>query len=220
MQGKYREEIAEVNADYPQFEKTLGPRNLMTLSSLEQRAGAEGQLGDYNAALRDELTLYAAAKSNSSGKYIEEQTLGTIATFECRAGRFGEGLQHARQLVQENSAPRASQPFFVNLGNFAVAECELSQQESQPGRSDPTALQEADRLLKNIDIPLVAHTGGMATFPGDFNVAQARLALLRGQASQAKDYADKAAPIEHRPDADPFEKKALDKVEAALARHS
>jgi serine/threonine protein kinase len=217
LQGKYKETLAEANADYPLFEKTLEPENLMTLASLEQRAGAEGQLGLYDTALRDELTLYAAAKSNSSGKYVEEETLSTIASLECRAGRFGDGLQHARQVVRESSAPETKQPIFVNLGKFAIAECLLSQEEAQPDRAAPTALREADDVLKGIDIPVVTQTAGLATFPGDFNVAEARLALLRGQIGVAKDFANKAAPIENKPGADPYEKKALAKIEASLA---
>jgi ATP/maltotriose-dependent transcriptional regulator MalT len=211
-QGKYKETIAQGEENYAQFNKVLGPQNQMTMSALEVHAAAEGATENYADAIRDDLALNALERSNGSGKHIEEESLVTAASLECRAGRFNDGLRHARQVVQESSAPGAAQPLFVNLGYFAIAECLISQQEARPDHAAPTALREADVQLTRIDFPLLAHAAGVATFPGDFNVAEARLALLRGQIGVAKDFADKAAPFESRPDADLFEKKALAKV--------
>jgi eukaryotic-like serine/threonine-protein kinase len=220
QEGKFRETIAQGSANYEDFKTRLGPQNQMTYGALEQRAAAEGSLGDYDDAIRDDLTISTSEHDNPSGRYVMEETLSTAATFECRAGRFRDGLGHARQVVQDTSSPNNALPYFTKLASFAIAECLLSQEEASAEHLNKANLDEAEDNLRRTDIQSFARNPGMENAPGDFYVAEARLALLRGRFSEARDYAEKAKPFESRPDSDPIEQKALFKVESALARHA
>jgi hypothetical protein len=138
---------------------------------------------------------------------------------ECRTNHIDAGIAHARQVLAETGKGTASQPVFVNAANLTLAECMIIRQESQGHKTSAEQLAEANRLLANVSIETMAQTPGLADVEGNVDTARARLALLEGRYDSAKQFADKAAPYLTKPDADPYERRAVARVKAALAAH-
>ncbi len=216
LENKMEEAKERTGRDYETFLKALGPDNQLTLAALYMHAEAEASLGDRDNAIRDLLALYAAERSNPSGKYLQEDSLSTAASLECQMGRFASGIEHARQALKESSAESAPQPIFVNTSKFAIAECLISQQEASGTRPDQRILNAADILLKAVNLPLVKQAPGLSNFEGAMDVAAARLALLRGDKEAARTYAEKAEPFAKTAESDPYENQALARVISSL----
>ena len=214
LQGRYKDTMEQANRDYGRFQAVLGPQSLLTASALYMRAEGEAGLEEYAKAIPDELALSAAEQGNPSGKYLQEDSLSSAALYECHAGQFHSGIGHARQTIQESAGPPSPQPLFANFSHFVIAECLIAQDGSSGRAAD---LDEADRQLRSVDVALVTQGNGLSGFPGRFNMAEARLAFLRGERESARQYADKAEPFVSKPDADPYEKRALTTLRSALS---
>jgi hypothetical protein len=78
-------------------------------------------------------------------------------------------------------------------------------------------LAEANRLLSSVSIEVIAQTPGYAGVEGNVDAAKARLALLEGKLDSAKLFADRAAPYLATPEADAYERRAVDRVKAEVA---
>jgi eukaryotic-like serine/threonine-protein kinase len=227
-EGKFSEALAQANQNYTRLSKLSGPKSQSTLYAWRMRVRAEEMAEDYDAAIRDGLALDAAEALNPPSKW-EDDPLHVVAKSECYSGRFDSGLNHARQLIRGRNA--ISQPESTKLGTFIVAECMIAQAENSESHRNTETLNEIDRLLKMVDIPrlaqtpeqndiALAHILHQKDIEGIFYVAEARLALLRGQPDIAKEYADKAAPFMGLAYLDPYEKKAFAKLQTALTHVS
>jgi eukaryotic-like serine/threonine-protein kinase len=215
---KYKEAIEEMKLSYPRFVQLLGPASLYTLQTLSTRAAAEGELKDYDDAIRDDLALYESARSTPSAKMFQVAGLDDAAASECRIHRFSSGIDHAWQAYRQTKSELGTLPGLVGGSAFAYADCLLSQHESLGSKHDEAALTEIRELLASIDVDAVTHFSADATFPGIMYVAEARLDLAEKQYSAAKQMADKARPFFNGPDADAYEKETLHQVEASLVR--
>lgn len=218
IEGKYRESLQEITRSYPRFVELLGPASMYTLQTLSTRAAAEGELKDYDDAIRDDLAVYASARTSSSAKIFQVAGLDDAASSECRIGRFSSGIDHARQAYQQTKLESGTVPGLVGGTAFALAECLLSQNESAGSKPDAAALREAGELLASINVDAVAHFSGDASFQGIMDVSEARLGLAEKNFGMARQMADKARPYFDGPNADASEKEALSRVEASLAR--
>ncbi len=219
LERKYKEAIAQGNVNYARFSKLLGPQNQLTLSALTMRGETEGAMEDYADSIRDELAISTIARSLPGGAYLAESNLSDVAAMECRTNHIDAGIAHARQVLAETGKGTASQPVFVNAANLTLAECMIIRQESQGHKTSAEQLAEANRLLANVSIETMAQTPGLADVEGNVDTARARLALLEGRYDSVKQFADKAAPYLTKPDADPYERRAVARVKAALAAH-
>lgn len=216
--GKYREAIQEMNLSYPRFVQLLGPTSFYTLQSLATRAAAEGQLTDYEDAIRDDLSVYETSRTTPSAKMFQVASLDDAAMSECRLRRFSSGIDHAREALQQSKLDSGTVPGIVGGTAFALAECLLSEHEDAGSKRDPAALAEIGNLLASIDVDAVSHFGADPSFPGVMDVAEARLDFAEGQFGNARQMASKARPFLDGPHADAYEKNALRQVEASLAR--
>lgn len=216
LEGRYRDAIAQGDQNYARFSRILGADHELTLATLAARAAAEGQVGMYDAAVRDDLQLNAAETSNPSGARLAEGSLGDAAMFECHAGRFKDGINHARQLIREASSPSAAFPMFAEGAKFTIADCLIAGQEQHPTASMNADLNEAENLLKNFDAKQTDQMSGGTDYDAWLNLAFARIALLRGKADAALSYTAKAQPSLLRSDADPYQRNELERVEQKL----
>jgi hypothetical protein len=180
------------------------------------KATNEGSLENYDDAVKDALAVYSVESSNSSSKFLRENSLWAAASFECHAGRINSGIDHARQVIKESSPTATDQPYFVNTAQFTLAECFISEAENSTLRQNVGLMNQADGLLKNLNIPLVSSIMGSSDFEGIVDVAEARLSLLRKDPGSARRYALKAAPFVNKPGGDPYEKKVLARVQISL----
>jgi DNA-binding winged helix-turn-helix (wHTH) protein/serine/threonine protein kinase len=216
LQGKFREALKQSTKDYASFSRILGSDNQLTLAALYMKATNEGSLENYDDAVKDALAVYSVESSNSSSKFLRENSLWAAASFECHAGRINSGIDHARQVIKESSPTATDQPYFVNTAQFTLAECFISEAENSTLRQNVGLMNQADGLLKNLNIPLVSSIMGSSDFEGIVDVAEARLSLLRKDPGSARRYALKAAPFVNKPGGDPYEKKVLARVQISL----
>lgn len=219
LEHKYKEALAQGDQNYARFSPVLGPQNQLTLAALTTRGMTKSAMQDYADAIRDQLAASNIARSLPSGAFAAESNLSDVATMECRSGRFQSGMAHARQVMEESNKRQSALPVFLNTATLALAECLISQRENEQGNAQAVELAQADHLLKSVDIATIAQTPGLAEVEGNIDVAQARLALLGSQYDLAKYYADKARPFLAKQDADDYERKAVARVNAALASH-
>jgi tetratricopeptide (TPR) repeat protein len=209
LEGKYPEAIHQADENFTRFSRLLGPRHELTLATLANRAACEGQLGRYEAAIQDDLKLHAAEHLNPSGSRMEEGSLADAAMYECHAGNFRSGISHARQVISETSNGPMAQPMYTNGAMFTLAECLIGQEEERRPRPNSVVLDRAESLLRRVDVKSTDQLSGATDYEAWRNLAWARLALLREQQASARSYAASAQPSIDRPDADPYEKKAL-----------
>lgn len=98
-----------------------------------------------------------------------------------------------------------------------IADCVLLRDTNSRRSTD---LDEAGRQLAAVQIATVTVSPGLTDFEGNFDLAEAQLALLRGQMEAANRYAEKAEPLLTEPGADPYERTALASVRTSIYRNS
>lgn len=211
--GKFKEAIVETTKNYPQFASQLGPANLYTLQTLATRAAAEGELKDYDGAIRDDLAVHDAAVADPSDQLFQIGTLADAATSECRMGRFSSGVEHAREALREAQVP-GTRDALVSGSAVALAECLLSDFEIE--RKNPTYLDQAANLLRSVNTGSLGHFSANPGIEGNVDVDEARLSIDRGRYSEARQWAVKAYPFFDAPSAEAYEKQQLQRVNQQL----
>ncbi len=218
VKGDAQQAKEQSSRDYTRFEKALGPENQLTLAALYMRAQAEGTLGQWDTAIEDELLLHQRERTKPNGAFGRENSLASAANFECHAGRYREGIQHAQQVIEESSEPAVPQPFFSNLGRFVVAYCLVQQQEQANIHTPAQDLRTAGNLLDAVNVDEVSHMPGLTNFAGTFDLTRARLDLLEGRLEEAHGWLQKATPFIQAETADPYERQQLTRTRDALQR--
>ncbi len=216
LQGKYAEAIAQSDANYARFATVLAPTSAFVVGSLELRAMAEGQMERYPEAARDELAVYAAA-SRGEDKRMEVGSLGSAAIFECHAGKVQEGIQHARKAMRMSATGADAQPAMFQATMIVLAECLV------PGSADASSLRanqvaEARHLLDQVDAKVLATSVDVTDYQGVRFLVSARLALLQGASENARRYVQLARPFLQHANSDPYEVRALNTMDVALAK--
>ena len=217
MQNHLRDVEHQSSRDYELFVKHLGAQNQLTMSALFMRAQAESSLGEYKSAIDDFLAINSLERSMPNGAFLRENSLISAALAECHANEFPAGLTHAKEVMQESASAATPQPLFVHFGQFAAAECLVSREELVRGQVHRDALEDADRLLSKTDVSLVSHTPGLADFEGSFDLARARVALLRGQTGLANSLVQKAESFIEKESGDPYERQTLERIRNLLS---
>ncbi len=77
-------------------------------------------------------------------------------------------------------------------------------------------LDEASTLLRQIDVPPVAQLAGDPDWGAGVTLAQAEIAYRRGNYDAARGYVQTVTPVFTRKDAEPYQKRALESLRAAL----
>lgn len=219
LQGKYPETIAQADRNFKKFQE-LGEHNQMTIATLDTRAAAEAQMERYGDALRDSLLLHTAAEE-SGDRRLAVGSLNDAATFSCRQGNLREGMSEARE-VERQAGPgpgggAAEQPMYYNGARFTRAECLLSAEERAGHRRDAQDLKETGELLKTVDVVAMSETTDASAYQGAWDVAMARLSLLKGDDQEAGRYAALAAPLLNAALSDSFERQQLRRVQGSLS---
>lgn len=211
LQGRYRDAIAQADINFAHFTRILPPNHDLTLGTFANRAASEGQLGLYADAARDDLKVYNAESSLPSPSLrFKLGSLGDAAMYECHAGQFQAGREHARIVMRDVDEGPKAMPVFAAQSRFTLAECSIAEREA--GKGDAGELDEAEKLLDQIDPHTEDLTADIPDMAARIQLARARIAWLRHDVETATRLAAQAAPAFQPKDADPYEKASLRRV--------
>jgi serine/threonine-protein kinase len=210
VQHKFADAVREADAIYPSLVKALGADHEVVLALLGTRAAAEGSLARWDDAIRDDLTVYGiAVRKQGPASLFAIGMLSDAALSQCQAGRFAEGEANARKAFQESSKAFGLRAGLTGGVAYTLASC----------LSKRNRLDEAARLLENIDVSATAQQSGDPNVGADIALLQGEVAARRGDMASAKRFADRAEAGLNGPTASDGDRKELQDLRAAIAAH-
>jgi hypothetical protein len=210
IQGRHQEAIREASSIYPAYVARLGEDHELSMQLLTTRAQSEGSLGLWEDAIRDDLAIYQLAlKKQGPMSFFAIATLADAALAQCRAGRYTEGERNARKAYDASAQAFGARAGLTGGAAYTLASCSIGLDK----------LQEASKLLEEIDTNAVAQLAGIPDWSANVALAQGEIALRQRDYAAAEKYAQSAAPAFAKTDAEPYQKHALEMLKEATSRH-
>jgi serine/threonine protein kinase len=207
IQNKHEEAIKEASAIYPVFVSRLGEDHELTMQLLTTRAQSEGSLGLWDDAIRDDLAIHElAVRKQGPLSFFAVATLSDASLAQCRAGRYREGESNARKAYEASVKAFGPRAGLTGGTAYPLASCLIGLGK----------LDEAATLLQQIDVPVVAQLAGDPDWGAGVTLAQAEIAYRRGNYDVARGYVQTVTPVFTRKNAEPYQKRALESLRAAL----
>ncbi len=211
IQGKNEAAIQETSSIYPEYVARLGADHELTMQVLTTRAQCEGTLGRWDDAIRDDLAIYSLAlHKQGPNSFFAIATLTDAALAQCRAGDYAQGEPNARKAFEASTKAFGPRAGLTGGTAYSLASCWI-------GRGK---LQEASQLLQGIDTKAVAQLAGMPDWSANVALAQGEIAYRSGDYQEARKYLQSAAPVFSRPEAEPYQKHALETLRAAIDKQA
>jgi DNA-binding winged helix-turn-helix (wHTH) protein/serine/threonine protein kinase len=211
IQNKHADAIKEANAIYPEFLSRLGPDHELTMQLLSTRAQSEGVLELWDDAIRDDLAIHElAVRKQGPQSFFAVATLTDASTAQCRSGRLRDGGVNARAAYETSTKGFGPGAALTGATAYGLASCLISLGK----------LDEAAALLQPIDTAQVAQLTGDPNWGANVILAQAEIAYRRGNVDVARGYLQTAAPAFSGKDAEPYQKRAVESLKAALDKTS
>jgi len=208
IQRKFRESVQEANAAYPDFLANFGPDHELTMQLLATRAQSEGSMGSFEDSVRDDMAIYqAAVKKQGPLSFYAIATLSDASVGQCRAGHLVEGLASARSAHESAVKAFGARAALSDGTALPLANCLISLGK----------LDEAGRLLDQIDAKAVAQLTGDPDWGASINLARAEIAVQRADLDQAGKLIETVRPVFSRPDAEAYQTRKMEDVSAAIA---
>jgi eukaryotic-like serine/threonine-protein kinase len=210
IQNKNAEAVDETNQIYPAFVAKLGRDHELTMQLLSTRAQCEGTLGRWEDAIRDGLLVHGlAVEKQGPSSFFAIASLADTALAQCRGGHDAEGESNARRAYETSKKAFGERAGLTGAAADTLAGCLI-------GRNQ---LDEAAKLLANIDIKAVTQLAGIPDWSANVDLAQAEIAYRRRDYAAARKYIQPAVPVFSRADAEPYQKHKLEGLLAALDQH-
>jgi serine/threonine protein kinase/DNA-binding winged helix-turn-helix (wHTH) protein len=207
IQNKHEEAIKEATTIYPEFVSRLGADHELTMQLLTTRAQSEGSLGLWDDAIRDDLAIHGlAVRKQGPLSFFAIATLTDASLAQCRAGRYREGESNARQAYAASVKAFGPAAGLTGGAAYPLASCLILLGK----------LDEASTLLQQINVPALAQLTGDPDWGANATLAQAEIAYRRGNYDAARNYVQTVTPVFTRKDAEPYQKRALESLRAAL----
>ena len=201
IQNKHTEAIKEATAIYPEFVSRLGADHELTMQLLTTRAQSEGSLALWDLAIHD-----LAVRKQGPLSFFAIATLTDASLAQCRAGRYREGESNARQAYEGSTKAFGPRAGLTGGTASTLADCLIGLGK----------LDEASKLLDQVDVPAVAQLAGDPDWGAGVTLAKAEIAYRRGNYEAARNYVHTVTPVYTRENAEPFQKRALESLRAAL----
>jgi eukaryotic-like serine/threonine-protein kinase len=211
IEKKHAEAVHEATAIYPEFVSRLGPDHELTMQLLATRAQSEGSLELWDDAVRDDLAIYdLAVKKQGPGSFFAVATLTDAALAQCRAGHDREGEQNARKAYEASTKAFGGHAALTGATAYTLANCLISLNK----------LDEATALLKQIDVKPVTQLTGDPDWGAGVTLTQAEIAYRRRNYDAARVGLRTVAPVFLRKDAEPYQRRAFESLQAELGKLS
>lgn len=210
IQNKHKEAVAETTSIYPSYVERLGEDHELSMQVLTTRAQSEGALEMWDEAIRDDMKIHELAVRKQgplSFFAIATQSDGALAM--CRGGRLDQGSSHAQQAYEASVKAFGPRAGLTGGAAHTLASCWIEQGK----------LADASRVLEGIDANAVAQLAGSKDWGANLELSQAQIAYLRGEFDSARKLLESATPVLEREDAEPYQKRALHKLSAAVDQH-
>jgi tetratricopeptide (TPR) repeat protein len=209
IQNKNEAAVAEANAIYPGFLAALGPDHELTMQLLTTRAQSEGSLGLWDDAIRDDMTIYdLAVKKQGPLSFFAVATLSDASLAMCRSGRYVEGVSNARKAFDTSTKAFGPRAGLTGGTASTLAACLIGIGQ----------VNEASKLLSEIDIPVVAQLAGDPDWGAGVKLLQAQIAYRRGDYRQAEMDVHDVAPIFTRSNAERYQRQSVETLMVELDR--
>jgi serine/threonine protein kinase/DNA-binding winged helix-turn-helix (wHTH) protein len=207
IQGKNKEAIDETTGLYPAYVATFGADHELTMQLLTTRAQCEGTMGRWEDAIRDDLAIHnLAIRKQGPSAFFAVATLADAALAQCRSGHYREGEPNARQAYEASVKAFGPHAGLTGGAAYTLASCRIGLGK----------VEEASKLLQDIDTRVVAQLAGFPDWFANVALAQAEIAYRQGNYAAARKYVQSAAPVFSRTDAEPYQKRALETLTAAV----
>ena len=207
VQGKNAEAVKEANEIYPAFVAKLGEDHELSMQLLTTRAQSEGSLGLWDDAIRDDLTIYRlAVKKQGPLSFFAVATLSDASLAQCRNNHYADGEANARKSYDASVKAFGEKAGLTGGTAYALAVCLIG----------TNRLPEAAKLLDGIDTKVVAQLAGIADWGANVDLAQAEIAFRKGDIAAARKHLQAATPVFSKPDAEAYQKHALEALTAAI----
>lgn len=207
IQREFAASIQEANRLYSKMVETFGPDNEMTLQLLATRAQSHGSLEQWDEAIRDGLEAHRLAVAKQGPRtFYAIATLTDTATAQCRASRVKDGLENAESAYRESLAAFGPGAALTQGVAFTRAACLIP-----AGRLD-----EAARLLDDIDPENVAALAGDPHWGANLELARAEIAFAKHDFAAARHHLDAAKPGFSVPNAERYQVRAVTLLDADL----
>ena len=207
IQNKHAEAVKEANAIYPDFVSRLGPDHELTMQLLTTRAQSEGSLGLWDDAMRDDFAIHdLAVRKQGPLSFFAVGTLTDGALAQCRSGQYREGEAKARQAYEQSVKAFGPRAGLTGGTEYTLASCLISLGK----------LDEASKLLQQIDAPAVAQLSGDPDWGAGVTLAQGEIAYRRGDYDTARKDLQAVTPVFTRKDAELYQRHAIESLQASL----
>ena len=211
IEKKHAEAVKEATAIYPEFVSRLGPDHELTMQLLATRAQSEGSLELWDDAVRDDLAIYElAVRKQGPLSFFAVATLTDAALAQCHAGHDREGEVNARKAYEASAKAFGARAGLTGATAYTLASCLI----------DLKKLDEATTLLQQIDVLPVTQLTGDPDWGAGVTLAQAQIAFRRSNFDVARADVQTVTPVFTRKDAEPYQKRSFESLEAALDKHS
>jgi hypothetical protein len=177
---------------------------------LATRTQCEGSIGKFEDAARDGLELHQlAVQKQGPGSFFAIGSLADASLAQCRAGHLAEGEANARSAYEASRKAFGEHAGLTGGAADSLANCLIARNQ----------LDEAEKILKNIDTQSVAQLVGVPGWSANVDLELAEIALRRRDYATARTLVQPAIPFFSRPDADLYQKQRLQDLRAALDKH-
>ena len=209
IQNKHREAIDETSAIYPAYVAQLGEDHELAMQVLTTRAQSEGSLGLWDDAIRDDLKVYElAVRKQGPMSFFALATLSDAALAQCRGGRYRDGEANAKRAFELSAKAFGARAGLTGGTAYTWASCLIGLNQLEP----------ATKLLTEIDTKAVAQLSGSpeSDWVASIGLARADIAYRRGDLEAARQLLEPVVPVFSRADAEPYQRRAVDKLSAAI----
>jgi eukaryotic-like serine/threonine-protein kinase len=211
IEKKHAEAVKEATAIYPEFVSRLGPDHELTMQLLATRAQSEGSLELWDDAVRDDLAIYElAVRKQGPLSFFAVATLTDAALAQCHAGHDREGEGNARKAYEASAKAFGARAGLTGATAYTLASCLIALKK----------LDEATTLLQQIDVQPVTQLTGDPDWGAGVTLAQAEIAFRRSNFDLARADVQTVTPVFTRKDAEPYQKRSFETLEAALDKRS
>jgi hypothetical protein len=207
IQNKHKEAVAETTSIYPSYVERLGEDHELSMQVLTTRAQSEGALEMWEQAIRDDMKIHElAVKKQGPVSFFAIATESDAALAMCRGGQLEQGALHAQRAYEASVKGFGPKAGLTGGAAHTLASCWI-----ELGK-----LGDASRVLEGIDANAVAQLAGSKDWEANLELSQAQIAYLRGEYDSARKLLESATPALEREDAEPYQRRALRKLTAAV----